>query len=69
MLDAKVNGDLDAWARAAAKAAMEATRAEIARVTDGVYAQARALWPVRRPEMHANHPRGYSKSRLSEFPF
>ena len=66
MLDAKVNGDLDAWARAASRAALEATRQTIADITGDVYTRARSLWPVRPPEMQANHPRGYSKSRLDE---
>lgn len=66
MIDAKVTGDLDAWARAAAGAIDGAVRAEISAVTESVYAEAKRLWPIRQPDRPANHPRGYSRSRLSE---
>lgn len=66
MFNAKITGDLEAWGKQAGEAAYQAVRAEIKQTTDGVYATAKALWPVRRPEQYASHPRGYSKSRLAE---
>jgi hypothetical protein len=66
VLDAKVTGDLDAWARAASRAAIEATRELVGGITSEVYNAAKSAWPVRPKEMVADHPRGYSRSRLGD---
>jgi len=64
VLDARVTGDLDAWARAAAKAASDEIEAQVGSRTRRVYTEARAAWPVRRADRPAPHPRGFSRSRL-----
>lgn len=66
MLDVKVTGDLEAWAREAAKAATRATEESVGATTREVHADAKARWPVRRPDRPANHPRGYSRDRLAQ---
>ena len=66
MFDAKIHGDLEAWGRQAARAAEEAVLGVVGGVTRDVYTTARSLWPVRPPGRSADHPRGYSRSRLTQ---
>lgn len=66
MFDAKITGDLEAWGRQAARAAEDAVLGVVGGVTRDVYTTARSLWPVRQPGRSADHPRGYSRSRLMQ---
>lgn len=66
MFDAKIHGDLEAWGRQAAQAAESAVLGVVGGVTRDVYTTARLLWPVRPANRSADHPRGYSRSRLQQ---
>ena len=66
MMDVKVNGDLEAWADAAVRAAVGATETSVGLTIREVYTDAKQRWPVRPANRSADHPRGYSKARLAQ---